>query len=165
MFRFYILCLVILLLSGCGKGFKKTPSSTQSTEAESTADQYTINQDYLIQLNQYRISKKLRPLTYSSVIEEEALKHSRSMAMHTTSFGHIGFNRRCTRIKNKLGPLSQCGEVVAMGQKSAALALKSWLNSENHRQEIENPNYTHTAIALYRSLNGTPYWTQIFIEK
>ena len=156
---------IFLFLSGCGKGFKKDSTSLETTRPEISPDLYTINQDYLIRLNQHRNSRGLRPLVYNSSIEEEALKHSRSMALYMTSFGHIGFGRRCKRIQTKLGPISGCGEVVAMGQKTAFLALKSWLNSDGHRKEIENPDYTHTAIALYRSQNGTPYWTQIFIDK
>ena len=165
MLSYHFILSALLILSSCGKGFKKDYSGLESTQAESTPDQYSINQEYLIKLNQHRIGKRLKPLTYSSVIEEEALKHSRSMALYRTSFGHVGFNRRCKRIKSKLGPILQCGEVVAMGQKNAELAMRSWLNSNTHRQEIENPDYTHTAIALYQSANGTAYWTQIFIEK
>ena len=161
----FLFIVLSVSLVGCGKGFKKDDTLPEATQVPSTPDQYTINQDYLVKLNQYRVSKKLRPLTYSSIIEDEAAKHSRSMAMHTTTFGHIGFNRRCSRIKTRLGPVHQCGEVVAMGQKTASLAMKSWLSSDIHRQELENPDYTHTAIATYKSLSGTSYWTQIFIEK
>jgi uncharacterized protein YkwD len=165
MLNLKIWVFIFLLLSGCGKGFKKDSTSLETTRPELSTDQYTINQDYLIQLNQHRINRGLRPLVYNPSIEEEALKHSRSMALYTTTFGHIGFARRCKRIQAKLGPILGCGEVIAMGQRTALQALKSWLNSDLHRQEIENPDYTHTAIALYRSQNGTTYWTQILIEK
>jgi hypothetical protein len=39
------------------------------------------------------------------------------MASHARPFGHVGFSVRCRRLKNRLGRINLCAEIVAMGQK------------------------------------------------
>lgn len=111
------------------------------------------------------MSKGLSALTYSALIEEEAVKHSKAMALRLRSFGHFGFSLRCQKIQSRLGSIKLCGEVVAMGHKSSRSAMNSWLESTFHRRELESEDYTHTAIGIYSSQNGVIYWTQIFVER
>ena len=160
---FSVLLLLGLTLS-CGKGFKKESSQIEGTQEDQQSDNYSINQEYLNLLNDYRARKGLRAFTYNVLIEEEALKHSKSMALRLRSFGHFGFSFRCQKIQSRLGPLKLCGEVVAMGHKSSLSVMNSWLESSFHRRELESEDYTHSAIGVYISPNGVKYWTQIFVE-
>ena len=54
------------------------------------------------------------------------------------------------------------GENIAKGQQTAAEVVKAWMNSEGHRANILNKNYTHIGIGYVANGN---YWTQMFIQK
>ena len=54
------------------------------------------------------------------------------------------------------------GENIAKGQKTAAEVVKAWMNSEGHRANILNKNYTHIGVGYVSNGN---YWTQMFIQK
>ncbi|MDR0840686.1 MAG: Ig-like domain-containing protein [Christensenellaceae bacterium] len=56
------------------------------------------------------------------------------------------------------------GENIAMGQTSAQAVMTSWMNSEGHRANILNPNYTHIGIGHVLQANKH-YWVQMFISK
>lgn len=53
------------------------------------------------------------------------------------------------------------GENIAWGQRTPEAVVKAWMNSDGHRANILNKNYTSIGVGYY--LNGsTPYWAQIF---
>lgn len=53
------------------------------------------------------------------------------------------------------------GENIAWGQRTPEAVVNAWMNSEGHRANILNKNYTAIGIGYY--LNGsTPYWAQLF---
>ncbi|GGA45400.1 SafA/ExsA family spore coat assembly protein [Psychrobacillus lasiicapitis] len=54
------------------------------------------------------------------------------------------------------------GENIAKGQQSAADVVKAWMNSEGHRANILNKNFTHIGVGYVKDGN---YWTQMFIQK
>jgi len=54
------------------------------------------------------------------------------------------------------------GENIAMGQQSPQEVVNAWMNSEGHRKNILNANYTHIGIGHVAQGN---YWTQMFIGK
>ena len=57
------------------------------------------------------------------------------------------------------------GENIAKGQKTPAEVVKAWMNSQSHRENILNKNYTEIGIGVAKDANGTLYWTQMFIGK
>ncbi|MDI2586413.1 MULTISPECIES: SafA/ExsA family spore coat assembly protein [unclassified Psychrobacillus] len=54
------------------------------------------------------------------------------------------------------------GENIAKGQQSASDVVKAWMNSEGHRANILNKNFTHIGVGYVKDGN---YWTQMFIQK
>lgn len=54
------------------------------------------------------------------------------------------------------------GENIAMGQTSPEQVVDAWMNSEGHRKNILNPNFTHIGVGHVENGN---YWTQMFIGK
>jgi len=42
--------------------------------------------------------------------------------------------------------------------------MTSWMNSEGHRNNILNPNFTHIGVG-YMLKNNTAYWVQLFAKK
>ena len=57
------------------------------------------------------------------------------------------------------------GENIAKGQKTPAEVVKAWMNSQGHRENILNKNYTEIGIGVAKDANGTLYWTQMFIGR
>ncbi|WP_347814326.1 CAP domain-containing protein [Alkalihalobacillus sp. LMS39] len=53
-------------------------------------------------------------------------------------------------------------ENIAQGQRSAEEVVQAWMNSEGHRANIMNGNFTHIGVGYTE--NGH-YWTQMFITK
>ena len=54
------------------------------------------------------------------------------------------------------------GENIAWGQKTPEEVMKGWMNSEGHRANILNKNYTSIGVGYYQNAGGVNYWTQIF---
>ncbi len=57
------------------------------------------------------------------------------------------------------------GENIASGQRTAQAVVTAWMNSEGHRKNILNPNFTEIGVGYATKSNGTPYWTQMFIGR
>lgn len=53
------------------------------------------------------------------------------------------------------------GENIASGQITAESAYNSFWNSQTHRDNLMNENYTHVSIVALR-YNGVVYWVQLF---
>ena len=56
------------------------------------------------------------------------------------------------------------GENIAMNQ-SAEAAFKAWMNSEGHKKNILNPNFTELGVGIAPKGNGSYIYTQLFIGK
>jgi len=56
------------------------------------------------------------------------------------------------------------GENIAFGQSSAEDVMNAWMNSQGHRENILNVNYTHIGVGCYKH-NGILYWVQLFIGR
>lgn len=54
------------------------------------------------------------------------------------------------------------GENIAMGQPTPQQVVTAWMNSEGHRRNILDPNYTNIGVG-YNSTGN--YWSQMFIGK
>lgn len=54
------------------------------------------------------------------------------------------------------------GENIARGQSTPEEVVRAWMNSEGHRANILNGNYTHIGVGFEQNGN---YWTQMFIRK
>lgn len=54
------------------------------------------------------------------------------------------------------------GENIAWGQRSASEVMNAWMNSEGHKANILNNDFTKIGVGVYQSSNGTLYWTQLF---
>ncbi|MGE7694316.1 SafA/ExsA family spore coat assembly protein [Lysinibacillus sp. NPDC094177] len=67
-----------------------------------------------------------------------------------------------TMMKNFGITYKSAGENIAMGQRSAEEVVKAWMNSEGHRANILNKNYTYIGVGYVKDGN---YWTQMFIQK
>lgn len=57
------------------------------------------------------------------------------------------------------------GENIAMGQSTAQEVVRSWMNSEGHRQNILSKNFQYIGVGYVEGGTGRFYWTQMFISR
>lgn len=132
---------------------------TQST----TVNTNTLEQSVFEQINQYRASKGMSPLTRNTKIDSQARSHSQDMANGNTPFGHQDFSNR---VKSIGIAYSGAAENVAYNQgykDPATQAVQGWLNSLGHKKNIEG-NYSQTGIGVAANSKGEIYFTEIFIN-
>jgi uncharacterized protein YkwD len=54
-------------------------------------------------------------------------------------------------------------ENIAHGQTSPQRVVESWMNSDGHRRNILNSNYTYIGVGVAKNENGRLYWVQLFV--
>ena len=114
------------------------------------------------QVNEYRKSLNLAPLTLNAEISQQAKQHSQNMAENKVEFSHSGFDRR---IKALSISYRSAAENVAYNQgygNPVKQAVEGWIESEGHRQNMRG-NYNLTGIGVVKNQQGEYYFTQIFI--
>ena len=159
---FSILILSLLVLSSC------TPEDESLTfEKSEVVDKsysYTELENGILQLvNQHREDLGLNTLERLDIISNVALSHTNYMI----SIEEVNHDNFLTRQKDLVENASakSVGENVAYGFNSAQGVVNAWIQSDNHRQIIEDPTYTHFGISTDSNFEGRNYFTQIFIEK
>jgi uncharacterized protein YkwD len=145
-----------------------TESNVDDTESKAyrvnTDDTNSIEQSVFNQINQYRVSKGLTPLSRDARIDRQAKIHSRNMATGKTSFGHDGFSER---IKDVGVSNRTSAENIAKNRgsrDSASVAVQGWLKSPGHLKNIQNQDFNLTGIGVEINSKGKVYLTQIFLH-
>lgn len=118
------------------------------------------------QINQYRQSLKLPPLSLDPRISEQARAHSQAMANGEVPFSHQGFEQRVGAIRRVI-PDRAAAENVAFNQgfsNPGQQAVQGWIKSPGHRINIEG-QYDLTGIGIVKNAKGEYYFTQIFIRR
>ena len=85
-------------------------------------------------------------------VEELTMQFSHTRPNGESCFSVIAFESKAS------------GENIARGQTNANSVMTSWMNSEGHRDNILNPNFTHIGVG-YKLENNTAYWVQLFAKK
>lgn len=118
------------------------------------------------QINQYRQSKGLAPLTIDTRISQQALAHSQAMASGKVPFSHSGFQQRVKTIGKAISYQGAAENVAYnMGyQDPATQAVQGWIKSSGHRKNIEG-QFNLTGIGIAKNAKGEYYFTQIFIRR
>lgn len=148
---------------------KNPPSkSTPVTLAAATSPTYgTLEQSVHTQINKYRQSQGLAPLTLNATISAQARAHSQAMAQGKVPFSHQGFEARVRVISQKV-PYRGAAENVAYNQgyrDPATQAVQGWLKSPGHLKNIQGRQFNLTGIGVAKNAKGEYYLTQIFIQR
>jgi uncharacterized protein YkwD len=122
-----------------------------------------MGKEILEYVNADRKSNGLKPLELNSFESSVAQEHSKNMASGKTPFGHKGMEARIKKINKEMGPISNAGENVAVGQMNASEVVKGWLNSPGHKRNIEG-DFTLTGIGYAKDNKGEIYFTEIFTK-
>ncbi len=157
---------------GCDSLFRAQKALTArkttytGSQASSSASFTTLERSIYEQINQYRQSRNLPPLTLDSRITEQARLHSQAMASGQVPFSHQGFEQRVGAISRVI-PYRKASENVAYNQgyrEPDREAVQGWLKSTGHRTNIEG-QYDLTGIGIAKNVKEEYYFTQIFVRR
>lgn len=112
-------------------------------------------------VNEERTKAGLKEVTLDTNIETAALVRAKEIEK---SFSHTRPDGRhfSTALREQNVNYKGAGENIAWGQSSPEAVMNAWMNSEGHRANILNPNYTKIGVGYYQNAKGTNYWTQLF---
>ncbi len=114
-------------------------------------------------LNAYRVEAGLNPLIYSKTLEAAAETHlkdlyERGYFAHENPEGEhpgdraldVGFCHRYV------------GENLAAGQKTLDRAMRAWIESPSHNENMLDDRYVYVGMGYYEAPTGRRYWAQEF---
>ena len=115
-------------------------------------------------VNAIRKKEDLSPLEWLERLQPVAAEHSKDMA-ENDSFSHSGTDQRSPfdRIREADIDYTLAGENLARNHLSPFHAAFSLMNSDGHRKNILQSEYSHTAVGVAYA-DQKPYVTQKFIK-
>jgi uncharacterized protein YkwD len=137
------------------------PSADPAPEEPADDPAATAAQAVLALVNEERALAGCRPLTADPALGRLAADFSRDMAErgffdHTDPDGATPWDRA-----ERAGVTYLGGENIARGQADAQAVMDAWMNSEGHRANILNCEFTTLGVGVYLG-DGGPWWTQEF---
>ncbi len=159
--KLMILTLVSTFLFSCSND---DSDEMQLSERNEISVSYSAMENEIINLiNTYRTEKGLSQLNIYNIVSSEAESHTNYM-IETGQVNHANFGRRHQNLVNFANAKS-VAENVAYGYSSAQAVVNAWLNSEGHRKNIENADFTDFGISTESNDEGRNYFTNIFIKR
>lgn len=142
-----------------------TPGSdvpgTDNDQTESEPEQLSFAEQVVKLVNEERAKAGLNAVVLDKELEAAALIRAKETEL---SFSHTRPDGRpfASVLKDHGISYRGAGENIAWGQSSPEEVMRGWMNSEGHRANILNPNFTKIGVGYYRNANGRNYWTQLF---
>ncbi|MFC7439822.1 CAP domain-containing protein [Laceyella putida] len=145
------------------------PTDKQSDQSKPTPSNSTlldIEKEVIQLVNQEREKRGLAKLAISEQVSRVARKKSEDMKEHHY-FSHESptYGSPFEMLQRFGVRYTMAGENIAAGQTTAEQVMESWMNSEGHRANILNPDYTHIGVGYVKGGDYGVYWTQQFIAK
>ena len=142
-----------------------TNKPNNNNNSGSTSESFSAYQKEVVDLvNIERAKAGLNPLTLDSSISNVATKKSQDM-IDNNYFSHNSptYGSPFDMLKKFGISYKTAGENIAMGQKTPKEVVNAWMNSEGHRKNIMNPNFSKIGVGVAQKSGGSIYWTQIFV--
>ncbi|WP_152394919.1 CAP domain-containing protein [Paenibacillus guangzhouensis] len=137
---------------------KPTPPTNNVTPTESEA---SFAAQVVNLVNQERAKQGLAALSVDTPLAGMAM--DKAVDMYTNNY----FSHQSPTYGSPFDMMRQynikygyAGENVAKGQRSPQEVMNSWMNSQGHRANILNKNFTHIGVAYHQGI-----WVQEFISK
>ncbi|KGP74412.1 CAP domain-containing protein [Pontibacillus yanchengensis] len=141
---------------------EQAQTEQQNTEQQaSTLSQY--EQKVVELTNEERTAQGLEPLKIDKQLSDVAEKKSEDMAQNNYFSHNSPTYGSPFDMMNQFGvDYRTAGENIAKGQRTPQEVVDAWMNSEGHRKNIMNENFTHIGVGFVEDGN---HWTQQFIGK
>lgn len=136
-------------------------TNTPEEEAPEDTTSHAFIKQVVELVNAERAKEGLSPLTINTRVQAAA--QVRAVECEK-SFSHTRPNGSsfATALKEQNVSYRSAGENIAWGQRSPEAVMNAWMNSEGHRANIMNPNFTTIGVGYYQNANGVNYWCQLF---
>ncbi|OIK14776.1 CAP domain-containing protein [Bacillus sp. MUM 13] len=140
---------------------KQEAAKPASSSDSSSLSQY--EKEVVDLTNAERTKQGLKPLAVDTELSKTARLKSQDMK-DKNYFDHNSptYGSPFDMMKKFGISYKYAGENIAMGQPTPKEVVTAWMNSEGHRANILNANFTHIGVGYVASGN---YWTQQFIGK
>lgn len=161
-YKFWLLALCVLSLTSCSKESLEESNGSDLIAVVPEIDYSSIELEIMELVNDYRESKGLSKLDYLDEISWQAEDHNFHM-IEKNEVCHDGFPARYTALVDAIGAKA-VSENVAYGYSSAEAVVKTWIESEGHRDNMEG-NLTHFGISVKQDASGKLYFTNIYVRK
>ncbi|KGP91034.1 sporulation protein [Pontibacillus chungwhensis BH030062] len=143
---------------------QQEPTQTQKQQEQQQANALSQFEQKVVELtNEERAAQGLEPLEIDKELSNVAEKKSQDMAQNGY-FSHDSptYGSPFDMMKQFGIEYRTAGENIAKGQQTPQEVVDAWMNSEGHRANILNENYTHIGVGFVENGN---VWTQQFIGK
>lgn len=144
---------LILLLAVTSLADPPKPAEPKLSDEESAV---------LAATNAERKTADLPPLTIDPILLKMARDHSATQA-RLDQLGHdLDGTTFQERMKASGYKFARAGENVGGGYATAKDAIKGWMESAPHKENLLNKEFTQIGIGMAVSPGGKRYWTQVF---
>ena len=135
-----------------------------------TIDPYilALEQEIYLQINERRAAAGLSELFMDSRIRQVARAHSQDMA-DKDYFAHNSLDGESPGERLDAANINwmQYAENLAYNyayDDPATVAVEGWIDSDGHRRNLLDPDYTHTGVGIAVDTKGAFYITQDFVR-
>ncbi|MCJ8014289.1 CAP domain-containing protein [Paenibacillus sp. KQZ6P-2] len=135
------------------------PSNPDQKPSKPSDDKSSYASEVIKLVNQERAKAGLKPLTENTKLSGMAMDKAKDMYTNNY-FDHNSptYGSPFDMMKKYGISYSYAGENIAKGQKTPTEVMNAWMNSQGHRANILNSNYTQIGVAYYNGI-----WVQEFI--
>jgi uncharacterized protein YkwD len=177
------LALAALTAWGCEAGTDSAAAAALPAEPALYANGHTLSQptndpgtltfeaELMRLVNQYRVARGLNALVDSPPLRDLARGHSRHMIEHRF-FDHLAPEAWAPgdRLHEAGIDWSRVGENIATGYATPQAVFEAWLQSPDHRENLDGADWTHAGIGY--ALDASPtaefpqahYWTLVMVR-
>ncbi|WP_378183071.1 CAP domain-containing protein [Aquimarina sp. SS2-1] len=154
--KFFYITLIIITITSCAS---EDDSVTTDGETTELLNETNISDEILRLVNLHRQGLDLSSLSKNATAEQLAIDHTKYM-ISINQINHDNFNQRGNVLSDQENATGTA-ENVARFYTDAQSVVQGWLNSPDHRENIEG-NYTYTGISAIKDQDGRYYYTQLF---
>ena len=161
MFRALLPFAIVFTMVSCS-----SDSAEESSSNNKLVTSYNYNDSELkliTAVNNYRQSIGLNSLEVINHISYKSQEHNIYM-IDNKLVNHDYFQQRANNLIEVLGA-TKVGENIAYNYQTPESAMSAWLNSPDHKANIEG-DFTHLGISVtVDETTGKKYYTNMFIKK
>ncbi len=158
-----VVVLLVLSISLFSCSVEDELSNPEIYNTENIIVEYNpIDYEILELINVYRTTLNLEPLGILNEASKEAINHNQYMI----DAGAVSHDFFYTRSQNLVEAVEakKVLENVGYGFSNAESVVNAWINSDSHRENIEDSNVTDFGISTSKDENGKYYFTNIFVK-
>lgn len=112
--------------------------------------------------NAARKKALLPALQFNSKLMDLARAHAMNMAKQEKFEHDLDGKSMADRLKEAEYGFTHAGENIAWKQKTPREAMKTWMESEEHQENILSKEFVEIGVGMAKSAKGDYYWVQLF---